>query len=93
MRQVYEHYGARNLTFKQCRDCDHGWENDYGNQFQIGFKTLYEERGYITNWEPACDEDEIEDYGTLQEFSQKEFVQTGWAAESVNDNGDPWTWK
>lgn len=95
MKKVYEHFEVESLTWKQCEGCFHGWENDdnsKGTQFQVGFRTLFEELGYITDWQAPCDEDSIEDYGTLKKFSQREFVHTGWSAQNKSDDGDDWKW-
>lgn len=40
----------------------------------------------------AENKDETLRLGTLETFSQKEFVQVGWSASSTNDDGNEWTW-
>jgi len=98
MKKLYQHYGVDKLTFKQCDDCGHDWDNDddsEGTQFQIGFKTLYEDLGLITEWNDALEEgEELDpDVGTLTPFDQREFVQTGWAdwGGTANEEGN-WKW-
>ena len=96
-KDLYEYYDTEKLTFKVCPDCYHGWEDDCCEEdekdYQIGFKTIYEQLGYITEWADDATDEELESLGTLQSFSQREFVQTGWAWNSVNDDGEDWTWE
>ena len=102
MHRLYNYYkrglSDKKLTYKQCNDCDHGWDNDDnsdGNQFQIGFKSLYEDLDLITEWNDALSPgDELDPaVGKLEKFDQREFVQTEWAdwGGTASEEGD-WSW-
>ena len=62
--RLYKSYDVENLTFKKCKNCDHGWDDD-SYAYQTGFKTIYEQLGYITDWADDATDEEVESLGTL----------------------------
>ena len=68
---------------------EHAKEPDWNSSdMTIGFKELYTALGFIEEWnEPIVGD--LDEYGTLTEFDQTEFV----AVNSSKPDGEPWTFE
>lgn len=84
--EVYENYETDKMTWDEEEDWGHDFPD--GNM-RLGLKTIFTDLGYITDWNPECSYNELEELGTWKEFSQAEFV----SPNSVSDDGDAWTYK